>query len=94
MINNYLGNTKSIVLNRYLHVLVIIIFEFFGTLIFAYCTYNMVNIKSSGNSIYLKLVFFFLDFSLSMLMVISYGRQFSGGLFNPAVAFFRMFRKT
>ena len=29
-----------------------------------------------------------------MLMCISYARQFSGGLLNPAVAFFRIFRKT
>ena len=29
-----------------------------------------------------------------MLMCISFGRQFSGGLYNPAVAVFRMFRKT
>ena len=27
-------------------------------------------------------------------MVISLGRQFSGGLYNPAVALFRMFRRT
>ena len=67
MINNYIGNKKLIVLNQYLHILVIVLFEFFGTLIFAYCTYNMVNLKSSGKSIYLRIVYFFLDFSLSML---------------------------
>ena len=29
-----------------------------------------------------------------MFMCISYGRQFSGGLYNPAVAIFRTIRKT
>lgn len=94
MENKYIGNKKLFFLNKYLHIIVIIIFEFFGTLIFAYCTFNMVNLKDMSNSIYAKLVYYFLDFSLSMLLVISYGRQFSGGLYNPAVTFFRMFRKT
>lgn len=35
-----------------------------------------------------------MDFSLTMFMCISYGRQFSGGLYNPAVAVFRTIRKT
>ena len=36
----------------------------------------------------------FIDFSLSMLMCISYTRQFAGGVYNPAVVVFRMLRRT
>ena len=63
-------------------------------MLFAYGNLNLVNLKGNTTDPLTKVIFFFLDFSLSMLMCISYGRQFSGGLYNPAVAVFRMFRKT
>lgn len=64
-------------------------------MLFAFANLNLVNLKSGKDLRPLqKIIFFFLDFSLSMFMCISYGRQFSGGLYNPAVAVFRMFRKT
>lgn len=63
-------------------------------MLFAYGNLNLVNLKASAIDPMAKIIYFFLDFSLSMLMCISFGRQFSGGLYNPAVAVFRMFRKT
>ena len=94
MINSYISKAKTIVLNRYLHIFVIIFFQYFGTTLFAYGNLNLVNLKGNTKNTFFKIIYFFLDFSLSMLMCISIGRQFSGGLYNPAVAVFRMFRKT
>ena len=94
MINSYISKTKTIVLNRYLHVFVIIFFEYFGTTLFAYGNLNLVNLKGNTNNLFERVIFFFLDFSISMFMCISYGRQFSGGLYNPIVAVFRSLRKS
>ena len=41
----------------------------------------------------MKLLLFYIDFSLSLFMCVAYGRQFSGAVYNPAVTLFRMFRK-
>ncbi len=81
-------------LNRYIHIFVIVFFEFFGTLLFAYANFNLINAKANARTDLERIMYFFVDFSLSMFMCISYGRQFSGALYNPAVVMFRFFRRT
>lgn len=95
MINYRLKNAKNLLLDKKLTYLVIIFFEFFGTLLFTYSNLNLLNLKNSPSSnIYDKIMYGFIDFALSMLMCISYTRQFAGGVYNPAVVVFRMLRRT
>ena len=85
---------KTSILNKHFLICIIVFFEFFGTALFAYVNLNLINAKASTTSETIKVFLGLVDFSLSMFMCISFGRQFSGGLFNPSVALFRLFRKT
>ena len=94
MINYHIQKAKYLILNKYLYIFIIVFFEFLGTALFSYSNLNLINLKDKADKVNEKIIYGFLDFSLSMLMCISYTRQFSGGLYNPAVAIFRALRRT
>lgn len=88
-------NAKNL-LHRKLDLCVIVIFEFMGTLLFTYCTLNLITLKKQAKSQNSQgfIVYEFVDFSLAMLMCISFTRQFAGAVYNPAIVIFRMLRRT
>jgi glycerol uptake facilitator-like aquaporin len=63
-------------------------------MLFGYINLNIINAKATYKNSYDLLLIFNLDFALSLFMCISYGRQFSGGIYNPAIVLYRMLRKT
>ena len=94
MINYHINQAQRLVFDKYLHIFIIVFFEFMGTMLFAYSNLNLINLKAQATLPGEKIVYDILDFSLSMFMCISYTRQFSGGMYNPAVAIFRAIRRT
>ena len=81
-------------LGKNIHIFVIVFFELMGTTLFAYINLNLINQKGDAKTQAAKIFYFFVDFSLSMFICISYGRQFSGGVYNPSNSLFRIFRRT
>jgi glycerol uptake facilitator-like aquaporin len=82
------------VVNENFNIFIIVFFEFFGTFLFAFFNFNLLNAKAEAKTETAKMLLFYIDFSLSLFMCVAYGRQFSGGVYNPAVTLFRMLRKT
>jgi len=69
--------------------------EFLGQGLFAFMNINIINAISNVNSSPgAKIIYTSIFYSLSMFINISYGREFTGGVYNPAVVFFRLFRRT
>lgn len=82
------------VVNENFNIFIIAFFEFFGTLLFAFFNFSLLNAKAEAKTEAMRILLFYIDFSLSLFMCIAYGRQFSGGVYNPAIILFRMLRKT
>ncbi len=80
-------------INKHLNIMIIIFFEFFGTALFGFTNINLLNKAATTHSTAYKEIYLSIDFALSLFICISYGRQFSGGLYNPAITLFRMLRK-
>ena len=69
--------------------------ETLGEALFSFVNINLVNqIQAKTTPAALKVVYTSAFFALSLFLNISFGREFSGGVFNPAVVFFRLFRRT
>lgn len=82
------------VLNENFSIFIIVFFEFFGTFLYAYLNFSVLNAKAEAKTEFEKLLMFYIDFSLSLFICVAYGRSFSGGVYNPATTFFRMLRRT
>ena len=63
-------------------------------MLFGYTNLNIINAKATYKDNNALLLIYNLDFALSLFMCLSYGRQFSGGIYNPAIVFYRQLRKT
>jgi glycerol uptake facilitator-like aquaporin len=69
--------------------------ELLGQALFAFININIINgISSPDTPPRRKLIFTSLYYALSMFINISFARDFSGGVFNPATVLFRLFRRT
>lgn len=69
--------------------------EMLGQGLFAFMNINIINGLSNANaSPGTKIIYTSIFYSMSLFINISYGRDFSGGVYNPAVVFFRLFRRT
>lgn len=69
--------------------------EMLGQGLFAFMNINIINgIANKDTLPGMKVVYTSIFYTMSMFINISYGREFTGGVYNPAVVFFRMFRRT
>lgn len=82
------------VINENFSIFIVVFFEFFGTFLFAYFNFCLLNAKAEAKNETVKMLLFYIDFSLSLFLCLAYGRSFSGGVYNPATTFFRMLRRT
>lgn len=68
--------------------------EMLGQGLFAFMNINIINQIASTDSVVYKVILTSIFYTCSMFMNISYGREFTGGVYNPAVVLFRMLRRT
>ena len=69
--------------------------EMLGEALFGFMNINNINAIQDDKTLpNLRVIYTSVFYAMSMFVNISFGREFSGGVYNPAVVFFRLFRRT
>ena len=72
---------------------IIIFFEYFGAMLFAYLNFQSVALYHQAQTTTGSLTLWTNDF-FALFIVACYGRQFSGGIYNNCIVFYRIIRRT